>query len=168
MGIGESSIVSDAVDMKPALRIIEDMSPVSSGDIIPLLQQIQAAYGYLPQGVIAETSSTTAIPVSRIYGVATFYEQFHFKPQGKHTIRCCRGTACHVKNGPGIVQAIKLDLGIEPGQTTRDMLFTLETVACLGCCFLAPVMMIDGKYYGHLTASKIADILDDYRNGKTK
>lgn len=168
MGVAGVSTTSDALDMEAALRIIEEMSPVASGDIIPLLQRIQETYGYLQQGVIEETSRITGIPASRIYGVATFYEQFHFEPHGKHTIRCCRGTACHVKGGPGISEAIKLHLNIEPGQTSEDMLFTFETVACLGCCFLAPVMMIDDKYYGHLTATKTAKILDSYRNPKTK
>ena len=137
-------------------------------DLIPILQQIQETYGYLQKDVMVETSKRTGIPASRIYGVATFYEQFHFEPHGKHTVRCCRGTACHVKGGPEIVEAIKRNLNIEPGQTSEDMLFTFETVACLGCCFLAPVMMIDDKYYGHLTASKAAKILDGYRNGKSK
>ena len=167
MGVAGVSTASDALDMEPALRIIEDMSPVTPGDIIPLLQRIQETYGYLQKGVMVETSKRTGIPASRIYGVTTFYEQFHFEPHGKHTIRCCRGTACHVNGGPGISEAIKLNLNIEPGQTTEDMLFTFETVACLGCCFLAPVIMIDDKYYGHLTASKTAKILAGYRNGKT-
>ena len=168
MGVAGASTASDALDLAPALRIIEEMSPVTSGDIIPLLQRIQETYGYLQKGVMEEISNITGIPASRIYGVATFYEQFHFEPHGRHTIRCCRGTACHVNGGPGISEAIKLHLDIEPGQTSEDMLFTFETVACLGCCFLAPVMMIDDKYYGHLTAAKTAKILDGYRNPKTK
>ncbi len=168
MGVAGVSTTSDVLDMGPALRIIEEMSPVTSGDIIPLLQRVQKTYGYLQKGVMEEISNVTGIPASGIYGVATFYEQFHFEPHGRHTIRCCRGTACHVKGGPGISEAIKLHLNIEPGQTSADMLFTFETVACLGCCFLAPVMMVDDKYYGHLTASKAAKILDGYRNPKTK
>ena len=165
-------------DMKELDRILEKVSggngsgsqgsgPKDS-DLIPILQQIQETYGYLQKDVMVETSKRTGIPASRIYGVATFYEQFHFEPHGKHTVRCCRGTACHVKGGPEIVEAIKRNLNIEPGQTSEDMLFTFETVACLGCCFLAPVMMIDDKYYGHLTASKAAKILDGYSSGKNK
>ena len=155
-----------ATDIKDLDKILENFPNPTSSDLIPILQEIQTAYGYLQKDVLLEVCKKTGIPASRIYGVATFYEQFHFEPHGRHTIRCCRGTACHVKNSPDIIEAIKLNLNVEPGQTTEDMLFSFETVACLGCCFLAPVVMIDDKYFGHLTASKVADILDDYKNGK--
>ena len=155
-----------ATDIKDLDKILENFPNPTSSDLIPILQEIQTAYGYLQKDVLLEVCKKTGIPASRIYGVATFYEQFHFEPHGRHTVRCCRGTACHVKNSPDIIEAIKLNLNVEPGQTTEDMLFSFETVACLGCCFLAPVVMIDDKYFGHLTASKVADILDDYKNGK--
>ena len=132
-------------------------------DLIPILQKIQAAYGYLPRGAILEMSRRTGIPASGAYGVATFYEQFHLEPHGRHTIRCCRGTACHVKGGPDITNAVKRVLGIEPGETTDDMRFTFETVACLGTCFLAPVMMVNNDYYGHLTTQKVKNVLENYR-----
>ena len=131
-------------------------------DLIPILQQIQGEYGYLPREVLAEMSKRTGIPTSRIYGVTTFYEQFHLEPHGRHTIKCCRGTACHVKGGPNITEKIKSQLGVEPGETTDDMRFTFETVACLGTCFLAPVIMIDNDYYGHLQPKDIKDILERY------
>ena len=92
----------------------------------------------------------------------TFYEQFHLEPHGRHTIRCCRGTACHVRGGANILKAVKQALGVEPGETTEDMRFTFETVACLGTCFLAPAMMVNNDYYGHLNARKIKSILDGY------
>ena len=143
--------------------ILASISNPDTNDLIPILQQIQNKYGYLPKEVLAEMSKRTSIPASRIYGVATFYEQFHLEPHGRHTIRCCRGTACHVKGGPNITEEIKSQLGIEPGGTTDDMVFTFETVACLGTCFLAPVIMIDNDYYGHLQPKDIKSILERYR-----
>ena len=148
--------------LEPLDEILASRLNIGPNDLIPVLQQIQQAYGYLPRDVVTEMSRRTGIALSRIFGVATFYEQFHLEPHGRHTIRCCRGTACHVKGGPEIRDAIQQETGIEPGQTTDDMRFTYETVACLGTCFLAPVMMINKDYYGHLTASKIKTILDKY------
>ena len=136
--------------------------PQRQTDLIPLLQEIQRAYGYLPKPILMEMSRRTGIEASRVYGVATFYEQFHLEPHGRHTIRCCRGTACHVKGGPKITKAVERILGVEAGRTTEDMRFTFETVACLGTCFLAPVMMINNDYYGHLNERKIKGILDGY------
>ena len=150
-------------DKEPLIHLLESKGEVSASDLIPLLQEIQHIYGYLPANILLELSKRTGIPAARIYGVATFYEQFYLEPRGKHTIRCCRGTACHVKGGPDIVQSLEDNLQIKPGQTTEDMLFTFETVACLGTCFLAPVIMIDNDYYGHLTAAKIKKILKQYK-----
>lgn len=150
-------------DKEPLIKLLESKGAITSGDLIPLLQEIQSVYGYLPPRILSELARQTGIPVSRIYGVATFYEQFHLEPQGEHTIRCCRGTACHVKGGPDIIQSIQDNLKIKPGDTSEDMKFTFETVACLGTCFLAPVMMIDNDYYGHLTATKIKKILKQYK-----
>lgn len=143
-------------------RILSTIEEVGNEDLIPILQQIQEAYGYLPRAVLSEMSRRTSIPVSRIYGIATFYEQFHLEPHGRHTIRSCRGTACHVRGGTNIIDAISRHLGVEPGQTTEDMLFTFETVACLGTCFLAPVMMVNDDYYGQLTSNKVKSILESY------
>jgi NADH-quinone oxidoreductase subunit E len=131
-------------------------------DIIPILQEIQESYGYLPPSVLQTLSSCTGIAASWIYGVATFYEQFHLEPHGRHTIKCCRGTACHVKGSQGIIRAISRVLGVQEGETTEDMRFTFETVACLGTCFLAPVMMVNNDYYGHLAPNKVGDILERY------
>ena len=151
------------VDKEPVRQIVESMEPVTSDNLIPILQKIQAVYGYLPLKILVEVSKLTTIPASRIYGVATFYEQFHLDPHGRHTIKCCRGTACHVRRGSEIIQSLQTTLGIRPGQTTEDMCFTFETVACLGTCFLAPVIMIDNDYYGHLTPSKVKSVLKKYR-----
>ena len=150
------------LDLEPLERILASISNPTSNDLIPLLQKIQKEYGYLPVGVLAELSERTGIAASRIYGVATFYEQFYLEPHGRHTIRCCRGTACHVKGGKNLISAISRVLSVEPEQTTEDLRFTFETVACLGTCFLAPAMMVDNDYYGRLTARKIKDILESY------
>jgi len=151
-----------SINIEPALRVIEKMSPVTDTDLIPLLQRLQDEYGYLPKDVIFEVAERTTLPASRMFGVATFYSQFHLKPQGRHTIRCCRGTACHVRGGKEILDTIRKDLGIEEGETTKDRRFTLEGVACLGTCFLAPVIMIDNDYYGCLTPGKTLSILKGY------
>jgi NADH-quinone oxidoreductase subunit E len=143
-------------------EILSSMSEISSSDLIPILQGIQNSYGYLPVDVLKEMSRRTGISASSIYGVATFYEQFHLEPHGRHTIRCCRGTACHVKGGPEIVDAIERAIGAKPGETTEDMRFTFETVACLGTCFLAPVMMVNNDYYGNLSSGQIEEILNKY------
>jgi len=150
------------MDMEPLEEILSSMPEVSQGDLIPLLQQIQARYGYLPRNVVIEMSRRTKIPISTIYGVATFYEQFHLEPHGRHTIKCCRGTACHVKGAPKTTEAITRLIGISPGETTDDMKFTFESVACLGTCFLAPVIMIDDDYFGHLTVNKVKEIIERY------
>jgi len=143
-------------------EILSSMPDVGAESLVPILQQVQKAYGHLPRAILMEVSERTGIPASRIFGVATFYEQFHLEPHGRHTVRCCRGTACHVKGGHNIIKAVKQSLGVEPGQTTEDMRFTFETVACLGTCFLAPAMMINNDYYGHLNTRKIKSILERY------
>lgn len=150
------------LSMEPALKVIEELSPVTEGAIIPLLQRLQDAYGYLPQPVIAETASRTGLPLSRIYGVATFYSQFRMSPSGRHTIRCCRGTACHVRGSKDVADALEHELGVADGGTTEDRRFTLETVACLGTCFLAPVLMVDDDYYGSMAPGLIGKVLKSY------
>ncbi len=143
--------------------ILASRSCVDANTLIPLLQDIQSAYGYLPRAVLLEMSRRTGLPASRIYGVATFYEQFYLEPHGRHTIRCCRGTACHVRGGHGMIQAVNRVLGISEGQTTGDMRFTFETVACLGTCFLAPVIMVNEDYYGNVKANMIEGIVERYK-----
>ena len=148
--------------MEPLDTILLSVSQTDSCHLIPILQQIQKAYGYLPPEVLQELCNRTGIAASQVYGVVTFYEQFYLEPHGRHTIKCCRGTACHVKGGPEIIRSVKRSLGIEPGETTDDMKFTFETVPCLGTCFLAPAMMVDSDYYGHLIAKNIDEILKNY------
>jgi NADH-quinone oxidoreductase subunit E len=160
--MGDSVGIEAGLNLGPLDEILASMPDVGAESLVPILQQVQKAYGHLPRPILMEVSERTGIPASRIFGVATFYEQFHLEPHGRHTIRCCRGTACHVKGGHNIVKAVKQALGVEPGQTTEDMRFTFETVACLGTCFLAPAMMINNDYYGHMNTRKIKSILERY------
>ena len=155
-----TTVSASDVDLAPAREVLDEMGDVSDGDLIPLLQGLQDAYGYLPPPVLMWASRQTGIPASRMYGVVTFYAQFHLEPHGRHTIRLCRGTACHVKGSRKLIEAAKGMLQIEEGATTEDLKFTLETVACLGTCFLSPAMMIDDNYFGNLTAQKVISIIN--------
>jgi len=126
----------------------------SGREVIPLLQRLQREYGYLPEEALEEVAHFTRTPPSKVYGVATFYAQFHLTPQGRHRVQVCRGTACHVKGSRDILQALERELGVGAGGTTEDLRFTLEVVRCIGCCSLAPVMVLDGEAHGRLTPSK--------------
>lgn len=123
----------------------------NQGAVIPVLQEVQSALGWLSQETLAAVAGGLAIPVSQIYGVATFYTQFRLKPVGRHLVRVCHGTACHVSGAGKISEALRSSMGVGDGETTSDGKFTVESVACLGCCSLAPVMMIDSETYGRLT-----------------
>jgi NADH:ubiquinone oxidoreductase subunit E len=142
---------AESVDLAPALQIVEEMSPLSEGDIIPMLQRLQDAYGYLPPEAVLAVCEEAVLPASRVFGVATFYSQFSLEPRGKHLVRCCRGTACHVRGGHRVQDTIEKTMGVADGETTRDMMFSLESVACLGACALAPVMVVDKTYHGKMT-----------------
>jgi NADH-quinone oxidoreductase subunit E len=131
----------------------------SPGELIPLLQSAQEHFGYIPRRAIETIAGVTSIPESTIYGVITFYSQFRLLPMGRHQVRICTGTACHVSGASVLVDAIQDELGIEVGGTTQDGLFTLFTVACLGCCSLAPAMMIDDDTHGRLTPASARKLL---------
>ena len=130
--------------------------------LITMLQEIQEVYSYLPEPVLRRLSSEAKISMSRIYAVVTFYAQFYLNPRGRNVVRVCRGTACHVQGCDSIIAALKDTLGVEEGGTTDDLQFSLETVACLGTCFLAPVMMFNESYHGKLDAQKARTILMSY------
>jgi len=144
-------------------RLLVDLQVSAHSNLIGVLQEVQERFGYLPAPALVEISRRARIPLSRIWGVVTFYAQFYTEPRGRHTIRCCRGTACHVKGAARVLDAVKRELAIAEGESTPDLLFYLETVACLGTCFLAPVMMIGNTYYGLLNPQKVARILRSYR-----
>lgn len=146
-------------DKAPADRILGSFEPVGAEDLIPLLQQLQAQYGYLPEEILEHVSERTGIPTSRMYGVITFYSLFHMEARGRHTVRACRGTACHVRGSNNVIQAAQNTLGIEDGETDEDLKFSFETVACLGACALAPVVVVDGTYLGGVTPERVGDVL---------
>ncbi|MBQ7131633.1 MAG: NADH-quinone oxidoreductase subunit NuoE [Oscillospiraceae bacterium] len=134
------------------------------GSLITILQKAQDIYGYLPTSVIYKVADATSCTPAKVMGVATFYTQFRFKPVGKYLIMLCKGTACHVNGSDTIAKTISEELGITDGETTEDGLFSLSFVACLGCCSLSPVMMINDETYGSLTPAKVKEILDDIRH----
>ena len=133
------------------------------GSLIPILQKAQDIFGYLPKEVLIKIAADTGMPISQVFGVVTFYAQFHLKPRGKNIIRSCQGTACHVRGAKGVLTEIEKHLGLTDGNpTTPDLKFTLETVACIGCCGLAPVIMINDDTHGRLTNESIHAVLDKY------
>lgn len=133
------------------------------GELIPLLQSAQDHFGYIPRRAINYIAEVTGIPESEVYGVITFYSQFRLQPMGKYVIRACAGTACHVSGASLIIETIEDELGIEVDGTTEDGLFTLNTVACIGCCSLAPVIMINDETHGRLTPASLRKLLRGYR-----
>ncbi len=143
--------------------LLDKFGVCPTSDLISVLQQVQDSFGYLPAICLEQMSRRTKIPLSRIYGVVSFYAQFYTEPHGRHTIRVCRGTACHVKGAGRVLEAVEYELGIDEGESTSDLMFYLETVACLGTCFLAPVIMIDNQYFGQLTAQRVKTILRSYQ-----
>lgn len=148
-------------DLSLVDEILREFPKPAASDVIPLLQGVQARYGYLPAEVLEVIATRTRISLTQMYGVATFYAQFSFTPRGRHMVRPCRGTACHVRGAKRIVDSLQKHLGVKDGGTTKDLQFSFETVACLGTCFLSPVMMVNDKFYGNLTPEQATKILDN-------
>jgi NADH-quinone oxidoreductase subunit E len=134
--------------------------PADRSNLIPLLQDIQAEFGYIPADAMRATARFLRVPETAVYGVATFYAQFYLTRQGKHRVKVCQGTACHVRGGRSIMRAVKKKLGIGPGETTGDYKFSLERVACFGSCALSPVVVLDDKVYGRLTPQQAVELLE--------
>ena len=150
--------------MEEHLKAIFSVYRGEPGELIPVLQHVQEELGYLPEEAITEIARFIGVSESRVFSVATFYAQFRFTPTGRNRVMVCRGTACHVRGGEKILAEMEKQLGIKEGETTPDMEFSLETVACIGACGLAPTMMINRNTYGHLTTEKISGILDSVRS----
>jgi len=144
-------------------RILASHRGASRDKLIPILQEIQAAEGYLSRESIARVGRELSLAASKVYGVATFYNQFRFSPQGRYHLMLCRGTACHVKGSKKLLDAVVQALGIKPGETTRDRLFSLEVVACMGACGLAPALSVNGEVYAKVTPAKLNRILEECR-----
>ncbi|MBN2136239.1 MAG: NAD(P)H-dependent oxidoreductase subunit E [Sedimentisphaerales bacterium] len=156
--------VCEDVNVTNVLKILEKYSG-DRGGLIAVLEAIQSEYGYLPEEALRIVSDRNRRSLVDVYGVATFYRSFSLKPRGKHLVCACLGTACHVRGAPRIVEELKQQLGIKPGETTVDKEFTLETVNCLGACALGPVVVIDGHYFSKVKKSMISQLLDKARKG---
>ena len=159
---GEISDVDILAKLNDKLTDVLKKYEGKNGSLITILQEAQEIYGYLPKSVIKRVADETKTPVSTVYGVITFYAQFHLKPRGRNVIRMCQGTACHVRGGKTILNYLQEHLAIRPGETTPDLRFTLEIVACIGACGLAPVMMINGDTHGRLNLDVLPNILGKY------
>jgi len=142
----------------PELRAVEKYGSDRSF-LIPILHEVQEEYSYLPEHALRNVASAMDISLVDVYGVATFFTSFSLEPKGKHLVTLCMGTACHVRNSRGLVDEVSRFLGVSPGETTSDMLFSFETVNCLGACALGPIAVVDGKYHGQMTATKLAKVL---------
>ncbi len=151
---------------------ISDLDPIletykgKKGSLIPILQHTQELWGYIPEEAFTKISAETGYKLADMYGVATFYAQFRLKPVGKYVVKVCHGTACHVQNAKMVTDALKDTLKVEDGGTTPDGLFTLESVACLGCCSLAPVMMIGENTYGKLDEKAVKKVIREIRGSE--
>ena len=153
------------IDWNRLSSIIEKHKSEQWG-LIPLLQEIQEAIGYIPPESIEKISGAVNLFPAQVQGVITLYAGFTLKPKGKYVVRVCRGTACHVKGGRSILRLMKKELGLEEDETSLDYQFTLETVACLGACFLAPTMMVNRTYYGKLSPTKVSSVLAQFKKQK--
>jgi len=130
--------------------------------LVSILQDIQAEYNYLPREALTQISQDLGVPLSQVYSVATFFKAFSLKPRGCHIINVCLGTACHVRGATRVLETIERELGIKPGDTTKDLKYTLETVNCVGACALGPIVIVDGKYSGQMKADKVKPLLENY------
>lgn len=145
------------------LQLIIDKHENSRKNLIAILQDVQTEYRYLPEEAIRFVSTALGVPLVDVVGVATFYRSFSLTPRGEHTVKVCLGTACHVRGGPKILEEVQRLLDIKPGGTTSDKKFTLETVACLGCCAIGPVVVVDGDYHAQMSVRKVSTVLKRYQ-----
>lgn len=166
-GNKESYAQKSQIDFAKLNPILEKYRGLA-GSLISILQEVQEIYGYLPIEVLDYIATEMKVKPAKVYGVATFYTQFRLEPVGKFVIMLCQGTACHVNGSKAIEEALCDELGIKEGETTEDNLFTLENVACLGCCSLSPVMMVNGETYGKLTPDKAREIVKEIKANESK
>ena len=162
ISIPKEKTEQEVVDLSQLDSLIEKYKD-KKGNLIPLLQGTQNLFGYIPNDAFSKIAEETGLKLSEMYGVATFYSQFRLNPVGKYIVKVCHGTACHVQNANEVTEVIREALKVEDGETTEDGLFTLESVACLGCCSLAPVMMIGDETYGKLTGKAAVKIVKNIR-----
>lgn len=154
--------------METVREILKKYDDAKRDSLIPILQDIQDRLGYIPREAVRDIGKHLNLPASKIYGVATFYNQFRFEPLGKYHIQICRGTACHVKGSKKVLETLERELGIKTGRTTRDGLFSLEVVACLGACGLAPVITVNGKVYANMDSEKVKKLIKSLKKEEGK
>lgn len=147
-------------------RIVAQHHGSGRDSLIPILQETQGEFGYLPREAVVLIGDRLGLPVSKIFGVATFYNQFRFEPVGRYHVQICRGTACHVKGSLKVLEKTRRELGIEPGKTSRDGRFSLEIVACMGACALAPVISINGEIHARVSTDDIVKLIQNCRNAE--
>lgn len=163
---------TDVVLAGPEATVDERLNEILSSyqgqeeELIPILQQVQQVFGYLPEPAMEKIAKFLKLPESTVFGVGTFYAQFKLVPSGRNIIKVCRGTACHVRGAPGILGEVEKQLGIRPGQSTPDLEYALEAIACFGSCALAPVMVIGNNVYGRMTPTKVKEVLANVRGEK--
>lgn len=149
--------------MKQKVKAILDRYEHDRGWLVSILQDVQSEYNYLPSETLVEVSQGLDIPLTRVYSVATFFRAFSLKPRGRHLINVCLGTACHVRGAVRVLDEIKRELGINEGETTQDLRYTLETVNCVGACALGPIVIVDEKYSGQMKTDKVRFLLESYK-----
>jgi len=155
-----------AADFDNKMDLILSAFKGDEGELIPVLQKVQLEFGYLPEKAIKRIAKFVRVPEVTVFGVATFYAQFKLVPTGRNVVRVCRGTACHVRGGARILKEAEKRLGIKPGESTPDLEYALETVACIGACALAPTMVVNNDTYGQMTTKKVAEILHKEEQGE--
>jgi NADH-quinone oxidoreductase subunit E len=160
--------MSASVDTEPKISKADIEAVIEpfrnrKGALIPLLQKMQERFGYVPRESIEPIAEAAGVFPIDVYGILTFYAQFYLEPRGRHTIRVCQGTACYIMGGKDILDHVCGKLGVQVEQTTKDNRFSLERVACLGCCGMAPVVMVDNDFYGRCTVQKIDEVLENYK-----
>ena len=157
-----SMALADEISEASINALLDELQVSPYSNLIGVLQDTQERFGYLPRAALTGISRRTKVPLSRVYGVVTFYSFFTMKPRGKHTVRICLGTACYVRGGKTIAETIEKEFGIKEGETTEDRMFTLESVRCLGACGLGPVVVVDEDVHGRVKPGKVKEILNQY------
>ena len=163
--VSHATTTRGSVTLEQTVAAIVSEGPSGPEALIPLLQAVQRALGYIPEQAIVAISKRTGVSTSEVFGTLTFYAQFRLRPQGRIVIQACRGTACHVRGGVSILNMLQRVLGIRPGETTPDGEYTLETVACVGACALAPTVVINDEVHAHMTPAKIEEMFGAHRGG---
>ena len=148
--------------MATGIEAIIDKFQSDKGQLVSILQDVQAEYYYLPKDALEKVSQFLDIPLSQVYSVATFFRAFSLTPRGRHLIKVCLGTACHVRGAARVLEKVERDLGVSRGETTDDLKFTLETVNCVGCCALGPMVIINEEYFGQMKSHKVSSLLAGY------